>query len=332
MVHELLDDVISLLGRELPKEDSRIRYFTPVTIPVSGGLQKIHGSGHGFIMVTGSSTRFRIDDPYGGGTATNPRTFFGVPGTVFPLPFKELFAVPNGIEEGTLLVSTSPFSFLRLSDISDRIERQLGNIRLRDGNGVELADVEVDAATFAANIGLVTQAKNYGFDGATWARLRAVADAVTIAAGLNGLYNLSSIYGFDGTTPRRALITTTGLFRSDGQNIRNNVDSLVEVSALVTNPASGTIITDTGALATAGLYEFEIQILSSVAAVHDVIHRNAANNANINFLRFGAAANASFTAKRFFNVAANERVRIESPSAVTGDLQASISGFRWRDT
>lgn len=101
-------------------------------------------------------------------------------------------------------------------------------------------------------------------------------------------------------------------------------DGQKEVGDVLTNPSDGTVLADTGAL-DAGRYLFGFIISSSASAVADIQHRNAGNSANNDAIRIRTPAGTEYPI--FTNnvrLAANERIRVVTVGAFTGDIQATI--------
>lgn len=109
------------------------------------------------------------------------------------------------------------------------------------------------------------------------------------------------------------------------QNTISLEDGIRIVGSLLTNPSSGDITVDTGALSE-GNYLFGFLVTTSVAAIIDIQHRNAANSANINSFRTRASQEGTghilFPSK--IRIATSERIRMVMGGTITGELQASI--------
>lgn len=112
-------------------------------------------------------------------------------------------------------------------------------------------------------------------------------------------------------------------------NIVQNTISLEDgektVGSLLTNPSSGGVVVDTGQLSE-GNYLFGFLVTTSVAAIIDIQHRNAANSANIDSFRTRASQEGTghilFPSK--IRLATNERIRLVMGGTITGELQATI--------
>lgn len=94
--------------------------------------------------------------------------------------------------------------------------------------------------------------------------------------------------------------------------------------SVLTNPVDTTVLVDTGALP-AGRYLFAIHGTSSVAAVFDVQHRNAANGANnAAQRRRPIAGDIDFIIPNEITLADQERLRVVLVGGITGEIQLSI--------
>lgn len=110
------------------------------------------------------------------------------------------------------------------------------------------------------------------------------------------------------------------------QNTISLYNGIKIVGSILTNPADATILADTGALSKDN-YLFGFIIETSLAGeIVDIQHRNAANSANIDFIRI-RISNA-WTEYPIFPskipIALNERIRIVQSGAIVGEVQASI--------
>jgi hypothetical protein len=107
---------------------------------------------------------------------------------------------------------------------------------------------------------------------------------------------------------------------------------ITNIGAVVGAPASGTVLADTGQLI-AGRWLFKCICGNNDSGPMqiDIKHRNAANNADIEFIRVGGnySAGANKEIDAYFTLAANERVQIATHDAATGgtNWQATIFGF-----
>lgn len=113
------------------------------------------------------------------------------------------------------------------------------------------------------------------------------------------------------------------------QNTISLYDGIKVAGSVLTNPADTTVMVDTGQLEE-GNYLFGFIIEASVAANVDIQHRNAANSANIDFIKI-RVANAGteyplFPSKVRINT--NQRVRLVMSGGITGEIQANIFYIR----
>lgn len=92
-----------------------------------------------------------------------------------------------------------------------------------------------------------------------------------------------------------------------------------------TNPTTSTVMADTGALATAGIYEFLVYLSATAAAHFEIQHRNAANDATTKALIIYAAAGQTGCYPVRFDLAAGERVRVMMNDNLTGGAVAAIN-------
>ena len=95
--------------------------------------------------------------------------------------------------------------------------------------------------------------------------------------------------------------------------------------ALATNPSASQVLADTGQLE-AGDYLFSFMVHSTVDSTMVLVHRNAADSADISSkevpLSAGTFVEPVFGTK--IALAANERIVVRMKGAITGDAQASI--------
>lgn len=98
----------------------------------------------------------------------------------------------------------------------------------------------------------------------------------------------------------------------------------------IENPTTGTILADTGQLA-AGIYDFLFMIDGTGAAPFFLQHRNAANDADINYYVVHNSAAGLFLSLHVFGfkMAANERMRIAPANDLVGWYNGSIQ-YVWR--
>lgn len=95
--------------------------------------------------------------------------------------------------------------------------------------------------------------------------------------------------------------------------------------APATNPSTNQVLVDTGEL-TEGNYLLAVTGYSTVAAVIEVEHRNAANDATLDSQRrnIGANLNDDFYFPNKIAVGAQERIRVILVAGITGTIQVSI--------
>lgn len=99
--------------------------------------------------------------------------------------------------------------------------------------------------------------------------------------------------------------------------------------AQATDPTSGTVMADTGAVTAAGLYEFRIFPGASATAEFAVQRRNAANGANVgDVVVLYAAAGQTGGYILTYSLEVGERVRVVMNEAVTGSAAVAINGER----
>lgn len=96
---------------------------------------------------------------------------------------------------------------------------------------------------------------------------------------------------------------------------------------VVTSPAAGQVISDTGQLANAlGTVIIQVVVDASVAAFLAIEHRNAANNTTLHTQYVSVVASTPFVVNQFTMIFQdNERIRVINRSAlVLGTVSASI--------
>jgi hypothetical protein len=96
--------------------------------------------------------------------------------------------------------------------------------------------------------------------------------------------------------------------------------------AIATNPSSGTVMADTGAVGHDGNYEIRIILSQSAAAVYSLARRNLANGADISptpIVLYGAAGQSSQYAL-MVPLLTGERVRVTMGASLTGQSQVAI--------
>lgn len=94
--------------------------------------------------------------------------------------------------------------------------------------------------------------------------------------------------------------------------------------SILTNPADGTVLADTGPLSK-GNYLFAVSWSGTAAAVYDVQHRDSANGSNIKSQRRRpAAGNDDWLLPNKIAIDTNERVRCALVGAYIGETQCSI--------
>lgn len=101
---------------------------------------------------------------------------------------------------------------------------------------------------------------------------------------------------------------------------------LVGSVAVATNPTSGTVMADTGAVPYGGLYEIRVILSQSAAAAYNLSRRNAANGGDVSpypIVLYGAAAQSSEYVW-LVTLEASERVRVTMAANLTGTAQAAI--------
>src|SRR5690349_15346896 len=96
--------------------------------------------------------------------------------------------------------------------------------------------------------------------------------------------------------------------------------------AIANNPTSGTVMADTGAVPSDGIYEIRVILSQDAAALYKLARRNAANGADVSpfpIALYGAAAQSS---EYVWTVPLNagERVRVTMGANLTGNAQAAI--------
>jgi hypothetical protein len=95
--------------------------------------------------------------------------------------------------------------------------------------------------------------------------------------------------------------------------------------AEATNPASGAVMADTGAVAFRGLYDVRVIIGASATATFDVQRRNAANNANVgSVVTLYAAAGQSSEFILTYALDVGERIRVVMHASLTGTSTCAI--------
>lgn len=113
------------------------------------------------------------------------------------------------------------------------------------------------------------------------------------------------------------------------QNTISLYDGEKVAGSVLTNPADTTVIVDTGQLEE-GNYLFGFIMESSVAANVDVQHRNAANSANVDFMRIRISDAGTeyplFPSK--IKIETNQRIRLVMSGGITGEIQANIFYIR----
>lgn len=98
--------------------------------------------------------------------------------------------------------------------------------------------------------------------------------------------------------------------------------------AQATNPSSGNVMADTGALR-AGNYEFRIFPGASATAEFAVQRRNSANGANVGdvVVLYGAAGQTGGYVLTY-SLEADERIRVVMNASLTGTAAVAINGER----
>lgn len=101
-------------------------------------------------------------------------------------------------------------------------------------------------------------------------------------------------------------------------------------SGRVTNPTLDQVLVDTGPLAT-GSYFFDVFAASSVAAIFEVQHRDAANTTTLKSQIVATPATSttwgfSVPSSTYLEVVTNQRIRVIQVAAVTGNVSVSIVG------
>lgn len=90
-----------------------------------------------------------------------------------------------------------------------------------------------------------------------------------------------------------------------------------------TNPTSGTVIVDSGAL-TQGMYELRLLPGASAAALFTLQHRDSTNASNIAAISIRAAAGQTAEYVLKFAVNSNERIRLVMGANLTGDAEGAL--------
>lgn len=101
---------------------------------------------------------------------------------------------------------------------------------------------------------------------------------------------------------------------------------LIGSVAIATNPTSGTLMADSGAVVNNGNYEARIIISQSAAAVYNVARRNAANGADVSpfpVALYGAGGQSSQYCI-LVHLEAGERVRVTMGANLTGQAQVMV--------
>lgn len=96
--------------------------------------------------------------------------------------------------------------------------------------------------------------------------------------------------------------------------------------AIATDPVSGTVMADSGAVERDGNYEARIILSQSAAAVYNIARRNVANGADISpfpIALYGAAGQSSEYAI-LIRLNAGERVRATMGANLTGNAQVMV--------
>jgi hypothetical protein len=114
------------------------------------------------------------------------------------------------------------------------------------------------------------------------------------------------------------------------QNTISLYEGIKVAGSVLTNPADTTVIIDTGQLEKGNyLLGFIIETSAAGAAV-DIQHRNAANSANIDFVRIRIPNVGTeyplFPSK--IKIDTNERIRLTMSGGITGEIQANIFYIR----
>ena len=96
---------------------------------------------------------------------------------------------------------------------------------------------------------------------------------------------------------------------------------------IVSNPSSGDIIADTGAIALGGLIQTTVLVWSTITCNVEIVQRNALNTADVNKQRL-YALNSETGILPIQQVpvllAVNERLLVRMVDSISGDIQASI--------
>jgi len=95
--------------------------------------------------------------------------------------------------------------------------------------------------------------------------------------------------------------------------------------ALATNPTSGTVVADSGAIAKGGLFEVRIIVSPSAAAAFALQRRNTANDANISpfpVTLYAQAQSAQYAV--LVSLETNERFRVVMGADLTGTAMALL--------
>jgi hypothetical protein len=100
-------------------------------------------------------------------------------------------------------------------------------------------------------------------------------------------------------------------------------------SASESNPTTATILADTGALATGGIFEARFILGASAAAIFALQRRNAANDATVGdvVLVYVAAGQSECPVLRF-EIEADERIRVTMGANLTGTAAATVAAQR----
>jgi hypothetical protein len=96
-----------------------------------------------------------------------------------------------------------------------------------------------------------------------------------------------------------------------------------ETEGPLTDPTSGTLMADSGAVPHTGLYRAYVGCNSTAAATFSIQRRNAANGANVgDVLTKYVTGTAQFV--YLFNLVASERVRVVMGANLTGNAAADV--------
>lgn len=96
--------------------------------------------------------------------------------------------------------------------------------------------------------------------------------------------------------------------------------------SVLNNPANGTVVADSGAIADAGHYFLAAIVAADADFVYDIQHRNAANDTTLKTQRRYIKASIPDTAilPVPIEIAVGERVRLVSVGGLTGNVQGSV--------